>query len=303
MLRWRLLAAASILTPLALLLVADVRWNGGVPGLWVVPLGWLLTMAATAELLDMLSVLGWRPAARTVYLGSSVLFLSGCLPVLQVLAGVPVPLSASLALLGCSAAALAGVWMLLLAVEMARYREPGESVKRLALAGFVVVYPGFFMSLLAQLRFVHDNAWGMAALISLAWVVKFSDTCAYTAGRLFGRHKMSPRLSPGKTIEGALGGLGGAALAAWVFFDVLLPWVLPAASGSQPVWGSLIYGLAVGGAGMIGDLAESLVKRDVQRKDSSRWLPGLGGILDILDSVLLAAPIALFCWLAGVVGP
>ena len=93
MLRWRLLAAASILTPLALLLYADVHWNGGVPGIWVIPLGWLLTMAATAELLDLLTALDGRPSGWAVYLGSSVLFLAGCLPVAQGLFGVAVPLS------------------------------------------------------------------------------------------------------------------------------------------------------------------------------------------------------------------
>ena len=303
MLRWRLLAAASILTPLALLLYADVHWNGGVPGIWVIPLGWLLTMAATAELLDLLTALDGRPSGWAVYLGSSVLFLAGCLPVAQGLFGVAVPLSASLELLGCSAVALTCAATLLFGVEMCRYRDPGRSVARLAVALFVVVYPGLFMSLLAQLRFVHSNAWGMAALISLVWVVKFSDTCAYAAGRTFGRHKMSPRLSPGKTIEGAIGALLGAAFASWVYFQFLIPSVLTTTGSTPHTWGSLGYGLAVGGAGMVGDLAESLVKRDMQRKDSSRWLPGLGGVLDILDSLLLAAPVALFCWLAGIVGP
>ena len=303
MLRWRLLAAASILTPLALLLWADVHWNVGVPGIWVIPLGWLLTMAATAELLDLLTALDGRPSGWAVYLGSSVLFLAGCFPVAQGLFGVALPLSASLELLGCSAVALACAVILLFGVEMSRYRDPGHSVARLALALFVVVYPGLFMSLLAQLRFVQSNAWGMAALISLVWVVKFSDTCAYAAGRMFGRHKMSPRLSPGKTMEGAIGALLGAACASWVYFHFLIPSVLTTTGSTPDTWGSIGYGVAVGAAGMVGDLAESLVKRDMQRKDSSRWLPGLGGVLDILDSLLLAAPVALFCWLAGIVGP
>ena len=228
MLRWRLLAAASILTPLALLLIADVHWNGGIPG----------TMGHSARL--VIDDGGDRRAARSagrprrggpptwaVYLGSSLLFLAGGLPVAQGLFGVAVPLSASLELLGCSAATLAGAVMLLFGVEMSRYRDPGRSVAQLALAAFVVVYPGLFMSLLAQLRFVHNNAWGMAALVSLVWVVKFSDTCAYTAGRMFGRHKMSPRLSPGKTIEGAIGALLGAAFASWVYFHFLIPCGVP----------------------------------------------------------------------------
>jgi phosphatidate cytidylyltransferase len=69
------------------------------------------------------------------------------------------------------------------------------------------------------------------------------------------------------------------------------------------VWlGWLIYGILLGGAGMLGDLAESLLKRDVGRKDSSDWLPGFGGVLDIVDSLLLAAPVAWACWRFGLVG-
>ena len=68
-------------------------------------------------------------------------------------------------------------------------------------------------------------------------------------------------------------------------------------------WGCWVFGLAVGAAGMVGDLAVSLLKRDMRRKDSSRWLPGLGGVLDIMDSVLMAAPAALLCWVAHLVGP
>jgi phosphatidate cytidylyltransferase len=64
----------------------------------------------------------------------------------------------------------------------------------------------------------------------------------------------------------------------------------------------MLFGLCVAVAGILGDLAESLIKRDVGRKDSSRWLPGLGGVLDLLDSILLAAPVAWFCWAVGLVG-
>jgi phosphatidate cytidylyltransferase len=131
-------------------------------------------------------------------------------------------------------------------------------------------------------------------------VVKMSDVGAYTVGRLAGRHKLAPVLSPGKTIEGALGGLLFACLGSWI----ALRWVLPAMTGAVAVysnWGWLVYGLLVGLAGILGDLAESLIKRDVGRKDSSDWLPGFGGVLDMLDSVLLAAPVAYLCWAFGVV--
>ena len=72
---------------------------------------------------------------------------------------------------------------------------------------------------------------------------------------------------------------------------------------TSPWWGWIAFGLLVGGAGMVGDLAESLLKRDVGRKDSSTWMPGFGGVLDVLDSLLLSAPVAWACWAFGLVGP
>ena len=72
--------------------------------------------------------------------------------------------------------------------------------------------------------------------------------------------------------------------------------------GFHPWWGWILFGLLVGTVGLMGDLAESMLKRDVGRKDSSTWLPGLGGVLDVLDSILLAAPFAWACWALGLVG-
>ena len=86
-------------------------------------------------------------------------------------------------------------------------------------------------------------------------------------------------------------------LGSWLAFEHLFPLMFPGgASRAVPAWGWLAYGLLVGAAGVIGDLAESLLKRDVGQKNSSDWMPGFGGVLDILDSVLLAAPVAYLCW-------
>jgi phosphatidate cytidylyltransferase len=128
--------------------------------------------------------------------------------------------------------------------------------------------------------------------VSLAlaiFVPKCCDTGAYFTGRLFGKHPMAPVLSPKKTWEGAGGGLAAAAAAA-IGINRLGP-VL----GS--VWAEVGFGLTVGIAAMLGDLAESLIKRDCGRKDASEVVPGFGGILDVIDSILFAAPVA-FCWLA-----
>jgi phosphatidate cytidylyltransferase len=195
---------------------------------------------------------------------------------------------------------------------MARYRAPGKSIVNAALAFFAVGYVGGLFSFLLQLRVVGPagasstvGEFGIVPLASLLLVVKFSDTGAYTVGRLFGRHKMTPTLSPGKTWEGAIGGLAAGCLGAWISQYVLLPQSvdLSSMSPAAPAWGWLAYGLMVGVAGMLGDLAESLLKRDMGRKDSSTWMPGFGGVLDILDSALFAAPVAYLCWIYQLVGP
>ena len=134
------------------------------------------------------------------------------------------------------------------------------------------------------------------------------DTGAYTVGRLCGgrffRRKLAPKLSPGKTIEGAIGGLAFACIGAAVAFEWLVPQMIGDSTGGGTSVGRwLFFGLVVAAAGMVGDLAESLLKREAGRKDSSDWLPGFGGVLDLLDSILFAAPIAYLCWASGLVGP
>ena len=133
-----------------------------------------------------------------------------------------------------------------------------------------------------------DLDYGTVALALAIFVPKCCDIGAYSIGRLIGRHKMTPVLSPKKTWEGLAGGLALAAAAA-VLLNRLggLGYGDPAAA---------CLGLTVGGAGVLGDLAESLVKRDFQHKDASQVVPGFGGVLDVVDSIVFAAPVS-YCWL------
>jgi phosphatidate cytidylyltransferase len=145
---------------------------------------------------------------------------------------------------------------------------------------FVQVYvafsAGFYLVLTGSDR---GEWWTLAALI----IVVFTDVGAYASGLRFGRHKLAPAISPGKTWEGFAGSL----VVAIAFGAVLGPLVL-----EQPWWVGGIMGLLLALVGTAGDLTESLIKRDLGIKDISTWLPGHGGFLDRLDSILPSAAVA-----------
>lgn len=190
--------------------------------------------------------------------------------------------------------AVAATVFLAFVVEMQRYRSPGGATVNIAGAVFAVCYIGVLAGFLVQLRV----AFGLDALVSLLMVVKLGDTGAYAVGRLFGTHRLAPRLSPGKTLEGAVGAILFGVLGAFISFHWLLPQL--GLKAGIPHWIPILaYGVILAVVGMIGDLAESLIKRDARQKDSSRLVPGLGGALDLIDSALMAAPVAYLFWLFG----
>ena len=137
---------------------------------------------------------------------------------------------------------------------------------------------------------------GAFLLVYCLTVVVLCDTGAYFAGRAYGKRKLAPTISPSKTIEGAIGGLllgtlGGAAMK--LIFDVLWPGLSTVLS-----WALVFsFGPLVAAAGMVGDLVESLLKRDAQVKDAGAILPGMGGFLDRLDSILLGVPVLYYLML------
>lgn len=123
-------------------------------------------------------------------------------------------------------------------------------------------------------------AWTLLAIL----VIWIGDTTAYLIGRLFGKHKLAPRISPGKTVEGALGGLLGSALTAALAFALF---------GLGSAWIGLLAGVVIGGMGQLGDLCESFIKRQAGQKDSGNVIPGHGGMLDRVDALLFAFPTTL----------
>jgi phosphatidate cytidylyltransferase len=187
--------------------------------------------------------------------------------------------------------------------EMAIFQGAGRSLERMALTLFVIIYLGLLPCFFAQLRWLYDpGAWrgerieidpipGNVALALAIFVPKCCDIGAYSTGRLIGRHQMTPVLSPKKTWEGAAGGLALSCVAA-VGIDRFGP--APLLHGCWAY--ELGFGLTVGVAGMLGDLAESLIKRDCQQKDASQTVPGFGGVLDVVDSVIYSAPVT-YLWL------
>lgn len=179
-------------------------------------------------------------------------------------------------------------------IEMARYHHPGRVVIRAALATWLVTYLGLLPAFLAQMRWLGSSPLqGTMALVLTIFVPKFCDIGAYFSGRFLGRNRMTPLLSPKKTWEGAVGGLTLAVLAA-----VAIDRLGPVALLHLCWWAEIGFGLTVGLAGMLGDLAESMIKRDCGHKDAGQAVPGFGGILDVVDAIIFAAPVA-YVWLWG----
>jgi phosphatidate cytidylyltransferase len=159
----------------------------------------------------------------------------------------------------------------------------------------IVSYVGMLLAATVQLRWVAGAELGYLALGSMVIAVKMGDTGAYTFGRLFGKRKMSPKLSPGKTWAGFVGALVGSGLGAWAWLQFATP--LFDAAAQPPAWyWSVCYGVAMGVVGLVGDLCESLIKRDMGQKDAAALMPGFGGLLDLLDSILYAGPVAHVLW-------
>ncbi len=193
------------------------------------------------------------------------------------------------------ALAVALVLGLMAIVEVAAYRREAAALPRLA-AGFATATAiGLPFAFMMRLRLMHDTA-GFSSLVPLASmlaVVKSGDIAAYLVGSRLGRNRMAPLLSPGKTWEGAAASLAASLAVAWLFLDVLHE------SAPGPWGGWPVFGVSVGLAGMLGDLSESLVKREFAAKDSGASLGALGGFLDLADATLLAAPVAWGLWVLG----
>jgi len=184
----------------------------------------------------------------------------------------------------------------LLALPLASLWRGGDWGPALADIGttfFAATFVGVLFGYLIMLRTINDlpkgDESGSDLVFLLFFVVWSSDTAAYYVGTRLGRHALAPRVSPKKTVEGAIGGVLGALVAAFVarlwFFNRL------------SVTDCIVLGLCLGGIGLLGDLVESMLKRGAGVKDSAALVPGHGGILDRVDSLLYAGPILYYYYL------
>ncbi|HUS23865.1 MAG TPA: phosphatidate cytidylyltransferase [Candidatus Binatia bacterium] len=172
------------------------------------------------------------------------------------------------------------LWMIQWVVRYPRGFSETRPPRWIFAAAGLLVVPGT----IAAIALLHGSAQGTWKLLYALFVVWAADVGAYFAGRGFGRHKLSPQVSPGKTWEGALGGL----LLAYVVAGIAGTWVFRLPAGA---WGGFLSICTVVVAfSIIGDLGESLLKRRAGAKDSGTLLPGHGGLLDRIDSVLAALP-------------
>ena len=164
-----------------------------------------------------------------------------------------------------------------------------ESVSAAAATLLGAVYLGALGGTMAGLRLLSPEAEGAWRIVLLLLIVFCSDTFAFFVGHAFGRRRLAPAVSPGKSVEGALGGLLGGVLGALAVRQLGLP--------GLPLAHTLALGLGVAAMGIIGDLDESLLKRWAGVKDSGTLFPGHGGMLDRLDGLLFGAPVLYYYFL------
>jgi phosphatidate cytidylyltransferase len=253
-------ATAILLLPVVLWAIADGRW------LYLAGVGFALGVAVL-EWRRLFQTAALRPSGPVMLGGILALALTRYLYGFRYVDGV-------LAL--CCLSAM--TWHL---VDYERGAEHSGTDLAVTLAG--ILYVGWIGSYLISLRTLPDGLWWLLTALPSVWL---ADSAAYSVGRRFGRHKLSPRLSPKKTWEGYLagvagGGAGGAILAwAWQFASGPGSTVTPARG--------LVIGLIIATLAVLGDLGISMIKREMRVKDTGTFIPGHGGALDRIDSWLWA---------------
>jgi len=289
-LHWRLILGSAFIAALVGLFWLDATLAQ--PGIILFFIAVILTGMASGEYIRLTQFTEFHSRASSVYGGSLLVVLLSGVPYFWPLDLFNTPFAS----LGWVCLTWMTVCLFSVIIEIASYRDGKNNVLDLGLTVLGIFYIGLLMSVLVHLRFVGGDQWKELPLVALLITVKLGDIGAYAVGRTLGRNRAVPQLSPGKTFEGFIGGIafsvGGAFLACR-----FLPVWLHLSVDPFSWWQAILFGLLVGTAGILGDLAESLIKRVAKQKDSSAWLPGFGGVLDLMDSLLFAGPVALIFWI------
>jgi phosphatidate cytidylyltransferase len=279
---WGILVAWSV--PLAVITFIRKRAGKEVRSIWVKYGSWfimvpvltvplLLGKAFTQALFLLLSLYAFEEFSRTVGLWKEQAHMwIGRISILLIYATVFVKS------FGTFMSMPAYIIIIAFLLPILRDRYQGM-IQRTVLTIFGVIYFGWFLGYLAFLANIDT---GFQLIIAFLLIVITNDASAYVIGSNLGRHRMVPNLSPNKTWEGALGA-GVVTIAVTVAMRFALY--------NMPVWVALIFGFLLAFAGTCGDLSISLVKRDVHIKDTGSLIPGHGGLLDRLDSILFATPV------------
>ncbi len=296
MLSRRLFSAAIIVSVMIFLTWLDFYLGKteilGRPGLVIAGLMILVSTLAAGELVNM-----WR--TESLELKTSV--GAFCALIMSSFAVVPLavtfPVDCPIGNFGWPMLGFAMAIGTAFLFEMKFSQLDRAAVERLAFyvlgLGYILLLVGF---LAAHRLLERDNLLGIFSIVSLIVTVKLSDAVAYFVGKAFGTKKLAPRLSPGKTIQGGAGAILGGIVGALFMVYVIAPFLYQIEIDKSVGW-VLVYGVALTVAGMFGDLAESFLKRTADCKDSSSWFPGLGGVLDVIDSLIAAAPVSFVMWL------
>jgi len=244
----------------------------------------LATVLAFGEFCDMCESWGARPFRIWGMVGAVGLIWLNWLS----LSGLVAPASLGPQLV--EAGAVAVIFAIFL--RQSFIRENHDALPAVGMTLLGIVYLWFLPSFLVRIRHLGGaEGWllaGNSLLISTVLLSKVSDVGAYFIGRSFGRHKLIPRISPAKSVEGSIGGLASSIGAAYACRAL---GILP---GLEAWWMVPAFGLLAGVTGQCGDLLESLFKRSGGVKDSGGAFPGYGGVLDVIDSLLITAAPAYF---------
>lgn len=255
------------------------------PNMVLLPLALVLVVMAARELAAIFKSGGIQASRR--WLGfAAALGLIVCALVPS--GGGPVDAAALVASAGAAVLVVSLLWHI-------RGRTLQGATAAAGAAAFAFIYLGLMLGFLVALR-RDQSTW---TILGVLVIVKSCDIGAYFTGRLVGRHKLIPWLSPGKTWEGLLGGAAFSACVAVAVALIARSIEPPPHSIARPIGfvglgigQAALFGAVLAVVGQAGDLLESVLKRDAGIKDSGASLPGFGGVLDVLDSVLLAAPVA-----------